>query len=107
MLYYGLIAVSYILVLVSENFMNIGQVIETEFRNGKYSDNCHRKSGLYKLLLLISTLFSLLSLWTMKLFCGSRKHIAEFYYFWNQHIESGRKLLKENSQLILVNKMQL
>lgn len=74
-------------------------------RNGKYSDNCHRKSGLYKLLLLISTLFSLLSLWTMKLLCGSRKHIAEFYYFWNQHIESGRKLLKENLQLILVNKM--
>lgn len=74
-------------------------------RNGKYSDNCHRKSGLYKLLLLISTLFSLLSLWIMMLLCGSRKHIAEFYYFWNQHIESGRKLLKENLQLILVNKM--
>lgn len=93
---FGLIAISCILVLLSENFMDVGEVIGTDLGMESIQQIVSQSPGLFNLLLWLSTLFSLLSLWTMKMLRLSRKHIAEFYYFWDKHIESGRKLLKEN-----------
>ncbi|WP_320018979.1 hypothetical protein [Labilibaculum manganireducens] len=94
---FGLIAISCILVLLSGNFINIGQVIGKDLGMESIQEIVTKSPGLFNLLLWLSTLFSLLSLWIMKMLRSSRKHIAEFYYFWDRHIESGRKLLKENS----------
>ena len=94
---FGLIAISGLFVLVSENFMDVGQLIGTELGMVNIQEMITENPELFNLLLLLSTLFSLLSLWIMKLLHGSRKHIAEFYYFWDQHIESGKELLKRNS----------
>lgn len=42
----------------------------------------------------ISFLICLFSLWLINMQQISHKHIAEFYYFWDNYIETGRKLLK-------------
>lgn len=93
---FGFIAISCILILTISNFIDVGQFLETNLGLFEIQEIINKNPALFDVILLFSALFSLLSLWTMRQYRHSRKHMSEFYYFWDRHIESGRKLLKEN-----------
>ena len=93
---FGFITISCLVLLVSNNFINVGQFLGTKLGMTGIQKIVSESPALFSIILLFSILFSLLSLWVMKQYRVSRKHMSEFYYFWDRHIESGRKLLKEN-----------
>lgn len=93
---FGLIAITSAILLVSANYIDINQLLGSELGLVVVQGIANVNPIFLNTICIVATGLSLLTLWLMRMIRISNKHIAEFYYFWDKHIESGRKLLKEN-----------
>ncbi|BAX82067.1 hypothetical protein [Labilibaculum antarcticum] len=93
---FGLIAITSAILLVSANYIDINKLLGSELGLVVVQGIANVNPTYLNTICMTATVLSLLILWLMRMIRVSNKHIAEFYYFWDKHIESGRKLLKEN-----------
>jgi len=91
---FGLLAIISVILFFVTNYIDVNQLIVFPFVTVQEITNLNLE--LLNAIFIIAAVLSLLALWLMRMIRVSKKHIAEFYYFWDRHIESGRKLLKEN-----------
>ncbi|MBI9058627.1 hypothetical protein L3049_02105 [Labilibaculum sp. DW002] len=85
-----------IMLLLSSYFASLSQFFGNYFGLKALQKIASENPVFFDLVLLLAMVLSLSSLWLMKIIRIRNKHISEFYYFWDNHIETGRKLLKEN-----------
>lgn len=93
---FGLIAIISAIFLIVMNFIDVNQLIGSELGFVTVHEITSLNPAFLNVIFIIATVLSLLTLWLMRMIRVGNKHITEFYYFWDEHIESGRKLLKEN-----------
>lgn len=95
MLFLGIALVSAAL-LIGSQFYNLGQMIRESI---SFIAIPKLEIGQLNLLYLIDGFLFLVSVFSLRLIKLLRirnKHISEFYYFWDKHVETGRKLLQDN-----------
>lgn len=93
--FFALIAIASVILLFASNYIDSNQLIGSNL--GLVSIQKIGNPIVLNVIFVVSTVWSLLALWLMRLIKLSNKHIADFYYFWDRHIESGRKLIKETN----------
>ena len=93
---FGLTAIVSVTSLFVVNYIDVNQLVESEWVLVAVQEIANINSIFLNAVFIIVTVLSLLALCLMRMIKVSNKHIAEFYYFWDRHIESGRKLLKDN-----------
>ncbi len=90
------IAIVSIILLLSAYFVNIGQLVGDTLGLTTLQKIASEDPLFFGSVLLLAMVLSISSLWLMKMIRIRNKHISEFYYFWDKHIENGKKLLEEN-----------
>ncbi len=93
---FGLIATASSILLIGANYVDVNQLIGSELGLVSIQEIVNENPVFLNVIFLIAIVLSLFTLWLMSMIRVENKHIAEFYYFWDNHVESGRKLLKQN-----------
>ncbi len=89
-------AIVSIILMMSAYFVNISQFFGETLGLTTLQKIASENPLFFGFVLLLSMILPVSSLWLMKMIRIRNKHISEFYYFWDKHIETGQKLLKEN-----------
>ncbi|PKQ63792.1 hypothetical protein BZG02_07125 [Labilibaculum filiforme] len=95
-IFFAVLAIMSAFLIFGSNFIDINKIIGTNLGFVTIQKIATEYPMFLNVVFTISGVLSILNCWLLKMLWASNKHVTEFYYFWDKHIESGRKLLKEN-----------